>query len=321
MALKHKKENYCIKQERTFLLEEFYKSDNPLHNGYIPFCKVCCSEILHDYLVKTESLEKGIYFACAELGIPFIDKAFTMLKDETITRKIVNHPVIRSRYDYIEKYLFYLDKVKKENINTGIEFKTFINTDVGFESIFALGSKDIEVKEFIIELKQSWGNRTMPQYDFLEEEMDRYLKDLGKVPHAQKVLLRRLCIRQLELREIQEEDRKSPKHSIGKDEKDKTIIVEASIVKLMTTLKLNNFIEKKELTEFEKTLENQIAIVETKKPSFYFKDLEKYADFMGIEKYWKDHVIRPLRNILTGSKEYNILPEKKTPSKTKSKKE
>ena len=35
-------------------------------------------------------------------------------------------------------------------------------------------------------------------------------------------------------------------------------------------------------------------------------DLEKYRDFTGKEVYWYDHVLRPLKNLLVGSKEYTL---------------
>ena len=90
------------------------------------------------------------------------------------------------------------------------------------------------------------------------------------------------------------------------DKTKEAIDIQAKIAK---TLGIDQFNPDKELTNIEKTLEYQIAVLENEEPAIYYKDLEKYADFMSIGNYWENHIMRPLRNILTNSKEYNIIPD------------
>ena len=74
----------------------------------------------------------------------------------------------------------------------------------------------------------------------------------------------------------------------------------------MKTLGIDNFQNSHDMSMQEKIIEAQIAWMEEEEPAFHYRDLEKYKDFLGAETYWENHVIRPLRNLLTGSKEYTL---------------
>ena len=82
------------------------------------------------------------------------------------------------------------------------------------------------------------------------------------------------------------------------------------MVQLMKTLKIDDFSNSKEMTMAEKIIEAQIAWMEEEEPAFHYKDLEKYKDFTGKENYMYNHVLRPLKNLLVGSKEYTLRETK-----------
>ena len=77
----------------------------------------------------------------------------------------------------------------------------------------------------------------------------------------------------------------------------------------MKLLKIDNFQEKKQESLVERMLESRIAILEKERPAFYYDDLKKNEDFLGRGKYFYDHIYRPFKNVLKGSKLYNIVPD------------
>ena len=85
---------------------------------------------------------------------------------------------------------------------------------------------------------------------------------------------------------------------------------QTQMVQLMKTLHIDDFTNSKEMTMAEKIIESQIAWMEEEEPAFHYKDLEKYKDFTGKENYMYNHVLRPLKNLLVGSKEYTLRETK-----------
>ena len=46
-------------------------------------------------------------------------------------------------------------------------------------------------------------------------------------------------------------------------------------------------------------------------PAEYYADKELYNDWLGIFKYWVKWVLRPVKNLITGSKDYEISEDSK----------
>ena len=110
---------------------------------------------------------------------------------------------------------------------------------------------------------------------------------------SQETLYRRLCLVELAIRKKDEN---------GQDTKEE----QKQLLQLMKALEIDDFKNTKDLSMAEKIIESQIAWMEEEEPAFHYKDLEKYKDFLGAESYWENHVKRPLRNLLIGSKEYTL---------------
>ena len=49
--------------------------------------------------------------------------------------------------------------------------------------------------------------------------------------------------------------------------------------------------------------------MENEEPAEYYKDKEMYKDFRGIHAGWIREIKRPILNLITGSKDYNIEKE------------
>ena len=278
-------ESYCIGCGRMYTIENFYKSTSPYHNNKVlPYCKDCCRKMVLDYIKKFGSLECAMWMTCANLGIPFTKRAF-----EALERTISERGTTTDKYNYVGNYLRCLRTTKRREDN----WKEFADTDVSFGDIATMQKHEQSIKQEMEKFKLDWGYQEVEDYQFLEYRFEYYTADLGELKPSQETLYRRLCLVELAIR------KKDEAHEDTKDE-------QKQLIQLMKTLEIDDFQNTKDMTMAEKIIEAQIAWMEEEEPAFHYKDKEKYRDFCGIGAYWEDHVKRPLRNLLTGSKEYTL---------------
>lgn len=278
-------ESYCIGCGRPYTLEKFYKSPNPLHhNGVLPYCKDCCNKMVHDYIKKYGNLESALWMSCANLGIPFVRKAF-----EALERKISEKDKIGKNFNYVGNYMQSMNTNRKNSDH----WEEFADTDVSFGDIRNVQKHEESIKAQAEQFRLDWGYHEVEDYQYLEYRYEYYTQGMGELKPSQETLYRRLCLVELAIRK---------KDESGEDTKDE----QKQILQLMKALEIDDFKNTKDLSMAEKIIESQIAMMEEEEPAFHYKDLEKYKDFMGIGAYWEDHIKRPLYNLLLGSKEYTL---------------
>lgn len=279
------RESFCIGCGRTYAIESFYKSPNPLHhNGVLPYCKDCCNAISRKHLKDYANLESAIWMSCAELSVPFIKKVFCGL-EESLSDK----GKIGRKYNYIGNYM----KIFSQNRKAKDHWESFADTDVSFGDIENVKKHEDSIRQEMDKFNLEWGYQEIEDYQFLEYRFECYTEGLGELSPSQETLYRRLCLVELAIRKKDEE---------GADTKDE----QKQLIQLMKTLKIDDFKNTKDLSVAEKILEAQIAWMEEEEPAFHYKDPERYKDFFGIGAYWNDHILRPLKNLLVGSKEYTL---------------
>lgn len=277
-------ESYCVGCGRVYEIERFFKSPNPMHcNGVVPYCKECNKRIVKQYLKEYKSIESAMWLACAEIGIPFIRKVFAVMEEALDKAKN------RSTFNYMGNYLAVMHRLHKKSDC----WRSFADTDVAFGDIKNLQKHEEDIKESMEKFRLDWGYHEVEEYQFLEYRYEFYTEGLGVLTPSQETLYRRLCLVELAIRKKDEE---------GLDTKDE----QKQIIQLMKTLEIDDFKNTKEKGDAERIIEAQIAWMEEEEPAYHYRDVEKYKDFCGIGKYWDDHIKRPLKNLLTGSKEYTL---------------
>lgn len=102
-----------------------------------------------------------------------------------------------------------------------------------------------KLKQFILD----WGEQDEDDYAYLEYRWDFYTEDINLTP-AQESLYRKLCISELDYRRAKEKD------ETGKEQQE-------SILKLMKTLKIDNFTQKKEKHLQNKCWKNRFGRLRT----------------------------------------------------------
>lgn len=257
---------------------EFYNSWSIFSDGKVPYCKKCCQKIFQYYLDETNSEKIASYFTLMKLDIPFVEDVYnSVLK-------------------------------KKNNFNIGTYISELhskeINKDIWADSSCSdidLNNKDsttqtvAEKKIEFDKLSKKWGLQDcIEDYDFLEDTFKRYTNGIDFINPQQEDLYKDLCRDRLLLRKIND----------GRYSGDETLDkVQNRISKTMSTLKLDQFEKKQSKTDIEKIIEKQIWEIENTEPAEVI-DKNEYKDFLNIESEWGNHVLRALKNLIIGSKDY-----------------
>lgn len=281
-------DNYCVYCGREHAVEDFYKSFNPYHtSGYIPYCKESARKIYDNYLVKTGNVESALWYTCSEIGIPFITKVY-----KAVLERVKNLGPGKD-YNYIGIYITFLHRLK-----TKVDkWDTFYRTDVSLDQVSSVSKSEEAINKEAQRLELDWGKQTVEDYQFLEYRWDVYMerfKDV-EVPPAQETLYRQLCLVELRKRKKEEKEELTDKE-------------QSMILNLMKILKIDNFSNNDEKTLVESLLERQIWEQENTDPC-EIVDKEKYRDYCDIEKKWGKNVLRAVKNLLVGNREYPSITE------------
>lgn len=287
------KVSFCNDCRREYLLDNFYKTKNPFHkNGVTLYCKDCCEEIVQHYLKQTGTLETAMWFACAQIGVPFIRKAYDEFEKRIQTFKDKSGKE-DSEYNLFANYYTCLTKNESKVDN----WNDFSATDVALGDIQSLRKSEEALKLEMQKYEFYWGKQDVEDYQFLEYLFERYTNNIEFVNNQQEDLYRDLCLARLQKRKIED----------GTDTKGESMSqVQERILKLMNKLKVDEFESNRAKTSSERALFEKIRLCDENNVKDIYKNPKKFADHNKLMKYEKDMVLRPLGNMLVGHRDFNI---------------
>lgn len=262
---------------------EYFISWSPFHaNGRVPYCKECCNKMFQYYLDETKSAQSALYYTLMKMDVPFIKDIYEKVNEMSVSGDVNGRKTAISIGSY-------MNTIRKYTKNKEI-WSDFSATDVDISDIDSkIQTREVKKKEmdkFILD----WGQQpNLEDYQFLEYRYDVYTEGRELTP-SQETLYRKLCLAELSAR------RKEANQDSSKEDTEQ-------IMKLMAKLKIDNFEEKKDKTDIERILEKQIWEIENTEPA-EMVDKEEYKDYLDIEKDWGKHILRAVKNLLTGSKDY-----------------
>ena len=271
---------YCGKTNKE---TKFYNARNPKYQFLkkIPWCFTCIKERYDELYKRYEDSEKAMYELCKYLDIPFSLSIYNIAK----TR------LQEGGVELFQGYITYYNSVGwKKN---GICFEDG-------EKIYEDNSiKNNESKEEISgDLILKWGEGFgASDYNYLEYELEKCQETLSSNSWSEETLLREICIKKLEIRNRRKK---------GGDTKDllkelqelmKTCAVDPAKVSAAKSGKSND------------TFGEWIKDIEQNSPAEWFKDKEKYKDMDGLNDYIKKYITRPIKNFITGSRDFNVDKE------------
>lgn len=144
------------------------------------------------------------------------------------------------------------------------------------------------------ELLKRWGkSHDEPELQFLEEHYFEWTthNDCNKMS-VQK-LVRMICEKELEI-----EKGKIIGGNTEKAEKALLVLMDSSSLTPKSMSALNE-------TDSAKVYGIWLRDIETRKPAEYFKDKKIYKDFDHLLEYYQRFIFRPLKNLLTGTREFD----------------
>jgi DNA-directed RNA polymerase subunit RPC12/RpoP len=269
----------CIWCGRTITENSAYmsKSDNQFE-GRMIWCKNCVNEQYKEYYSKHNGdVARGIFLACRKFDLPYLpnklDMALNQLKDEEYSSEKVLSI-------YMTKLYF------KHNLGDPVCF------DQGVTELLGITSKNEDEQDLV----NKWGLYTSEEYEFLELELEDWKQTHQCEKKAELVLLKEICIKQLDIRNA----RREKKDTAG-------LIKE--LQDLMKTANVDP--AKAKVIDSGKAVEafgNWIKDIEQYRPAEWLKTEGKdlFYDVDNIDKYFKDFVVRPLSNFVTGNRDFNI---------------
>ena len=266
---------------------QFHKS--PMSSGqFLPICKMCCKEKLKTYTEITGSESAAFWLVLAELGVPFIKKAWDNFQSFKATAT--------ANTDLIMAYLRTLSEME-------IRIDGFWQSDVMLDMLMdSLVDRENDKEELdLVEQQKIWGKFVsegkldIEAYQFLNETFEDYTKDLLDMDTNLEKRYRDLAKAELRKRQA---DETGDIQEIAK--------AQDNLKKILDMLNLSSF--KKDEKDDRKQFIDRIAwMIEETEPAEE-EDEEKYRDIAGYEKIY-DSFMRSMRNILTGDRNYPEIPK------------
>ena len=260
----------------------FYKSYSQLYagnyDGRLPVCKDCLIELHANYVKVYNSQVQALHKVCNMLDIYFnLELAKTGLQkinnDDLTTQGIIP---------------WYMPKVTSLPYYIG---KTFEDSDSLEEAVNKVATKEFKDKDLI----KKWGKSyKMEELKFLEEHYAEWAEKTDCEDLVSQKFVKRICEKELAI----ELAKLAGKTNIDKLEDQLTkLCKEANLTpKSVTDINKN---------ETMKIYGLWIKDIEEYRPAEYFEDKKLYKDYDGILDMFKRFILRPLKNLLTGSREFD----------------
>jgi len=156
-----------------------------------------------------------------------------------------------------------------------------------------------EVEEYqdMEELRKFWGKGFEPEeIMILEEKFASYSQTNSIDTHPERVLLKYICLKEYDIDKAMDGGGKGSTASLTKEYQE--LLKSANISPSSSTVASGG--------KSQETWGMFIKTIEETEPAEYFKDDELFKDYDNIEQIWLKYVVRPIKNFITGSRDFNV---------------
>lgn len=262
------------KAEKNFYMSKsyIYKAINK-----VPICKKCIGTVYDKYYEKNKIEKLSIYYMCRALGICFNLASFNGAISE-LEKGSKDTPIW-------QVYMTKLNSLGGVN-GAGDDFDGSDNIDV----------EEVKENSSVIdkEVVKRWGRSfTDDELQWLEDDYLDWTthNDCSKL--SVQRLVQMICIKELEIRTA-----RSKGDSTEKLEKALLTLMDNSSLTPKTMSAINE-------TDSAKVYGIWLKDIEKYRPAEYFQDKSIYFDFDHIKEYFERFILRPLKNLLTGSRDFD----------------
>jgi hypothetical protein len=287
---------YCRKCMSVLPIIKFYSTTNSLldTNGKMSICRECCADIYDTYFSINGSVERAIMLTCEDLDIKFSELAVTQTISHIETNISAKKKADKPFGIYKSKLMLTGSDSDSQTLsryrNSQIYIDAFAPRD-GMESRYG----EIDVAKPDPELLLFWGDTfNLSEITYLEYELGRWKETHKCDNNAELVLIKEICIKQLEIRK-------------GRDDGNVSLKNIDMLQVLMKTASLDP--AKSNIASAGKLHESwgcYIRDVEEHTPAEWHEDQSKYRDMDGLLTYLLDYITRPIRNFFTGDRNFLI---------------
>lgn len=267
----------CICSQSFDSLSEFNKSYSSLYvgTGRLPLCKECLIKKYKAYVTEYGDAKKAMKRICMAYDLYYNDSIFDKCNDGSDT----------VMGNYIKK----LNMVQYK----GRTFDDSLKEGFLFDSITPIRKLPVK-KDKIVEIDEkdiaNWGDGFSPEdYEILNSHY-KYLTDANpQCDSNQEIFIMDLCYTKMQQMKAVREGKVDDYNKLTE-----------SYRKSFTQAGLKTV---KESNNEEFTVGVTAETIEKYTPAVYYKNKELYKDFDGLSDYFSRFILRPLKNLVHGTKE------------------
>lgn len=278
---------YCRKCCEEKATANFYPATNTFldANGVMSICKDCCNGIFNDILASYPSnYYRAFLNTCRMLDVVFLQGAI----DATLVH-LERHYFSKNR-DCNAIFGIYKSKISSlDRMNSQSDLR-FVEPPKPLS-----GTYDGDDAE---ELAQFWGSGFEAEdYIYLETELDDWKKTHKSDTKAEVTLLKELCHISLAIKK----QRLQEGSVVGLVKEMQTLMKTANVDPAKASIASAG--------KSQDTFSSFIKTIEETEPAEFYEDKTLFKDYDNIGGYFDKYVTRPIKNFITGSRDFNVDDE------------
>ena len=274
----------CGKEKKV---SDFYLSKSILHkaSGRMSLCKLCIGKIYNDYLSRYQDTREAIYYMCRKLDIGY---------SESILRGAITEIENGKKTAVYQIYMTKFNSIGDLN-GAGVDFDAsdmFIDneSEEDQEEQIIKSERALTEKDLVDRWGYGW---TLEELQWLEKDYYSWSTRHECNSLSLERLFEMICVKELEIRNARQD--KKPTDKLEKSLRE--LLSDSNLTpKNMSTLNES---------ESTKSFGLWIKDIEAHRPAEYFEDKKIYDDHDGIGEYFERFVLRPMKNLLVGTREFD----------------
>jgi hypothetical protein len=291
------KESWCRKCAKMLPATEFYEAVDAGFidtQGLMSVCKNHIQSMYDEVFLETQSMEKAIHKLCTSLNVRFSNEACSAAK-EHINTLLQNGKNVTAIFSI---YKMKLTATKKSMTKSGVEDMTY--EDIG--TIFTTEVVDTTKIPIPKEVIDFWGKDVLREdIEFLEKEYTNFRATHKSDTYAEMVLLKQVCYTLLSIKRLRLAGDDSSKLVKELQDLMKNLAISPNIANATTAANKGS-----------DTFGLWIEDIEREEPAQWLKTDPRgdmYRDVGNVEEYFQKYIVRPLKNFIMNSRDFNVDSE------------
>lgn len=249
--------------------------------GYLPVCHNCTNELYHHYEEALGSREKALERMCMKFDIYWSPRVYKMMFGA-----VAQENQFKS---YVTKTM--LQHVRHESYDDTLDDDAVDNGDLVLPKEELQKAHDLGETQITPEDIERWGGGyTKEEYRMMDAHYRMLTAGETNIEFLRDKYIRDMCnIHVQSVRAMANKDTKGYADLLTLYQK----VAQTAQIKVQNT----------DIDTSNDTYGKWLAEIEKYTPAEYYADKKRYRDFFGIQEYCERFIYRPLKNLITGSKD------------------